>query len=87
MDDDNDLLRYTVKDNLCAKAIEEFKKTTSVSEWLQENRSLYHSVSYQPPGLPRIMAFNLRGTRFENIQNFGELYGRLDTLDKGDEKT
>ena len=85
MDDDNDLLRYTIKDNLCAKAIEEFKVTSSVSEWLKENRPLYNSVSYQPPGLPRVLACNIGGLRFENIRMFGELYEKANSLfDKED---
>ncbi len=74
MNDDNDLLHYTIKDNLCAKAVEEFKETSSVREWLDENRSLYHSVSYKPPGLPRVLACNIGGRRFENIRMFGGLY-------------
>ena len=80
MDDDNDLLRYNIKDNLCAKAIEEFKKNTSVKEWLDKNRSLYDSVSYQPPGLPRIITCNFGGQEFGNIQNFGRLYMAVDII-------
>ena len=78
MDNDNELLRYTIKDNLCAKAIEEFMDTSSVRDWLQENRLLYDSVSYQSPGLPRIVASNLGQEVFENILNFGRLYVALD---------
>jgi hypothetical protein len=67
---------YFVKDNLCAKAIEEFKESSSVREWLQVNRSLYLSVTYQPPGLPRIIDCNIGDERFENIRMFGDLYER-----------
>jgi hypothetical protein len=77
MDDDNDLLCYRIKDNLCGKAVEEFKETSSVSEWLDENRSLYDSVTYQPLGHPRVLACNLGGRRFENIRIFGKLYDDL----------
>jgi len=80
MVEDNDQLRYAIRDNLCAKAIEEFKETSSVAEWLQENRSLFDSISYQPPGLPRILDSSMGGRIFENIQKFGRLYMAVDTV-------
>jgi hypothetical protein len=79
MVEDKDQLRYAIRDNLCAKAIEEFKDTSSVPEWLQENRSLFDSISYQPPGLPRILDASIGGRIFENIQKFGRLYMAVDT--------
>ncbi len=86
MNDNNDILRYTIKDTLCAKAVEEFKSTSSVREWLQENCLLYDSVTYQPPGLPRIMACNLGEQSFENIRKFGMLYDMVDSLFEEEER-
>ena len=74
MKEDNDKLLYDVKDNLCAMAVEAFKKTSSVPDWLRENHSLFLSVTYQPPGFPRVVDFNLGEESFENIQRFGRLY-------------
>ena len=76
MDDSSMDTKYFVKDNLCAKAIDEFKETSSVREWLQKNRSHYLSVTYQPPGLPRIIDCNIGEERFENIRRFSDLYER-----------
>ena len=78
MKEDNDKLLFSVKDNLCAKAVEAFKETSSVPDWLRENRSLFLSVTYQPPGFPRVVDCNLEDESFENIRRFGRLYDTVD---------
>lgn len=87
MKNDKEHLHYTLNDKLCAKAIEAFKDTSSVKGWLQENRSLFDSVTLQPPDLPRIVAFNLGSEIFGNIRKFGRLYETIDDLFEEEEKT
>jgi hypothetical protein len=80
MEEEDDHLLYKLKDNFCASAIEDFKETSSVPEWLRENRSLFLSVTCQPPGFPRVVDCNLGEESFENIRRFGRLYETVDGI-------
>jgi hypothetical protein len=71
---------FLIKDNLCQKAIDDFKTLTSVPDWLNQHLELYESVTYQPGGLPRITNSNLGDESFENIQLFANLYELVDSL-------
>jgi hypothetical protein len=71
---------YINRDNLCAKAIENFKETSSVSNWLVLYAELFNSVSIKPEGLPRITAYHFQGEAFENIKKFARLYDEVNSL-------
>ncbi len=42
---------YLMKDNLCEKAIEDFKQSSFVLDWLNQYAELYNSVTIKPEGL------------------------------------
>lgn len=65
---------YLMKDNLCEKAIEDFKQSSFVLDWLNQYAELYNSVTIKPEGLPRITLSHFDGENFENIQKFAKLY-------------
>ena len=69
MEEQNQQPLYSAKDNLCAKAIESFKVTSSVPEWLRENHSPFDAGTYQPIGLPGILSSNLGHLEIGNILN------------------
>jgi len=71
---------YVKRDNLCAKAIEDFKENSSVSDWLILYANLFNTVSIQPKGLPRITAFHFQNEAFENIKKFARLYNEVNAL-------
>jgi hypothetical protein len=71
---------YLMKDNHCEKALEQFKKLTSVLEWIDQYSNLFDSVSIKPKGLPRITSSHFDGERFENIQKFANLYETVQSL-------
>ena len=73
-------LEYLIKDNHCEKAIDDFKVLSSVPYWLSQHAELYHSMSIQPKGLPRITMSNLGGESFENIKRFARLYEMVNSL-------
>ena len=73
-------LEYLIKDNHCEKAIDDFKVLSSVPYWLSQNAAMYHSISIQPQGLPRITMSNLGGESFENIKRFARLYEMVNSL-------
>ena len=80
MTNTNTRIEYLIKDNLCQKAIDDFKTLTSVPNWLNQHLELYESVTIQPGGLPRITNSNLGDESFENIQLFANLYEMVDSL-------
>jgi hypothetical protein len=71
---------YLIKDNQCEKAIEDFKKLSSVPDWLEQYSDLFDSVSIKPKGLPRITSSHFEGETFENIQLFAHLYDLVNSL-------
>jgi hypothetical protein len=71
---------YLIKDNQCAKAIDEFKILTSVPVWLAQYSDLFDSISIKPKGLPRITNSHCDGESFENIQEFAHLYSVVNSL-------
>lgn len=71
---------FIIKDNLCVKAIDDFKILTSVPEWLTQYSDLFDSVSIEPEGLPRITLFHFDGEPFENIRKFAHLYSVVEPL-------
>ena len=75
-----DRIDYLIKNNLCKKAIDDFKVLSSVPYWLSQHAALYHSVSIQPKGLTRITMSNLGGESFENIKRFARLYDLVNSL-------
>lgn len=78
----NERIDFLIKDNHCEKAIDDFKKITSVPEWLSQHSDLYDSVSIKPKGLPSITSSHLEGDSFENIQIFAQLYETINSLFK-----
>jgi hypothetical protein len=71
---------YVTRDNLCAKATEDFKETSSVSNLLMLYAKLFNAVSIKPKGLPRITAFHFQGEAFINIKKFAHLYDETNSL-------
>ena len=69
---------YLIKDNLCKKAIEEYDAHSSLHDWLTHYSELYNSVTIIPEGLPPITSSHLGDDIFENIQQFVELYNRIE---------
>lgn len=76
----NDLINYVIKDAICSEAIETFKQTSLISEWVSQQRELYYSIVYGPEGLPKLIDCHFEGKRFENIQRFGRLYEMIQSL-------
>lgn len=69
-----------IKDNFCRQAIDKFKNTSSVPEWLSVNSELFDSITIGPPGLPKIISFHFEDEVFEGIRKFGQLYGLVASL-------
>lgn len=65
---------YINNDALCAKAIEDFKSLSSVSDWLFLHSVLYNSITIKPEGLPRITLSHFEDQVFSNIQKFTQLF-------------
>jgi hypothetical protein len=64
-----DKLDYQNVETECLLAISELKITTSVSDWVNRNASLYGRIIIQPEGLPAIIDESYLG-----IHKFGRLY-------------
>jgi hypothetical protein len=69
-----DKLDYQNVETECLLAISELKITTSVSDWVNRNASLYGRIIIQPEGLPAIIDFNFAGESYLGIHKFGRLY-------------
>ena len=65
---------YLIAQSHCLDAIEDFRFTTSVKEWLDQHADLYKSVTIAPAGLPAIVDSHFGGESFEGIKKFGSLY-------------
>ena len=65
---------YLITELECLEAIEAFKKTTSVPDWLINYKQLYTDITIAPEGLPEIIDANFGGVSFEGIKKFGWLY-------------
>jgi hypothetical protein len=65
---------YLQIQNECLLAINAFKTTNSVNEWLKMNESLYDQIVIKPSGLPSIIDFHFDGHRYDGIKKFGYLY-------------
>ncbi|MFN4892337.1 MAG: hypothetical protein ACK5G0_01065 [Bacteroidota bacterium] len=65
---------YLIAQRHCLDAIEDFRSTTSVKEWLHRHTVLYNKVAIAPAGLPAIVDSHFGGEKFEEIQKFGYLY-------------
>ena len=73
-------IEYFIQNNLCEKAIEDYKIITSVSDWLIKYSELYNSVSIKPEGLPSIASLNFGNETFENISKFTHFYEKINSL-------
>jgi hypothetical protein len=71
---DAEMLEEHIKDNLCAKAIEELEEGADVNYWMQKHRELFEKVTITAPNLPRIALSHHQGVYFENISNFAYSY-------------
>jgi hypothetical protein len=65
---------YLMTEIECLEAIEAFKKTTSVPDWLLNYKQLYTGITIAPEGLPEIIDANFESESFEGIKKFGWLY-------------
>ena len=72
--------KYVNRDNLCAKAIEGHKETSSILNWIILNAKLFNAISIQPKGLPRITALHFQGEAFINIKKITQLYHDTNSL-------
>jgi hypothetical protein len=63
-----------MKDVECESAIDNFKVTTSIPEWLVIYRDLYQSLLYGPDDLPKVVDMHFDGECFEGIRRFSLLY-------------
>lgn len=68
---------FLIKDNLCVKAIEEFKMFSDALSWLEQYSELYNWVTIKPEGLPRLTSSYFNGECFENIQKFAKIYAAV----------
>lgn len=62
---------YLMTELDCLAAIEQFKETTSVPGWLNQNKILYQGITISPDGLPEIIDSPMGGETFEGIQKLG----------------
>ena len=69
-----DQFDYMQAENECLAAIDTFKTTNSVKEWLKINDSLFNQILIQPKDLPAIIDCHFNGERYEGIRKFGNLY-------------
>jgi hypothetical protein len=60
---------YLNAENECLTAIDHFKITSSVKEWLELNESLYSQIIIKPNGLPAIIDCHFDGQRYEGYKN------------------
>lgn len=65
---------YLMTELECLAAIEAFKKTTSVPEWVTQHKELYRDITISPEGLPEIIDSHFGGETYEGIQKFGWLF-------------
>jgi hypothetical protein len=69
-----DQFDYMQTENECLAAIDAFKTTNSVKEWLKINESLFNQILIQPKDMPAIIDCHFGGQRYEGIKKFGHLY-------------
>jgi len=71
---------YIMNELECLAAIEAFKTTTSLPEWLSQYKELYRDITISPAGLPEIIDSHFGGETFEGIQKFGWLFKTVRTV-------
>jgi hypothetical protein len=71
---------YLIAQRHCLDAIEDFRSTTSVKEWLDRHADLYKRVTIAPDGLPAIVDSHFGGENFGEIQKFGLLYNTVKSV-------
>jgi hypothetical protein len=71
---------YLMTELECLAAIEAFKTTTTVPEWLTKYKELYRNITISPAGFPEIVDCHFGGETFEGIQKFGNLYQCISSL-------
>lgn len=72
-----DKVDYQITDKFCEEALIALQVDNDIPFWLQENKSLFESISIQPSGLPSIADSNYDGVKYHFISQFHSLYKQL----------
>jgi len=72
-----DKVDYQIADKFCEEALIVLQVDNDITIWLQENKSLFASISIQPSGLPSIADSNYDGVKYHFISQFHSIYKQL----------
>lgn len=65
---------YYINDKTCEDSIQNFYERTDIENWLEENKSLFKSISIKPKGFPSVASCHFGGKYYKNISKFHKLY-------------